>query len=116
MHLGGDGSPLHWANGTTRVARATGLSHTMVRAGVRKIQARAVQPPAPSGAGLKALSDRQPGLLAALERYLELVTHGNPMSPLRCLSERGAFGHRPASRWASGQRAVQMAWTRKRAR
>ena len=79
--------------GITQVARATGLSRTTVRAGVREIQAGAAGPRAGgpgsrgrlrrAGAGRKPLSDKQPGLRAALERHLEPVTRGDPMSALR---------------------------------
>ena len=101
--------------GISQVARATGLSRATVRAGVREIQAQTAAPgegPRPSGrlrragAGRKALSDRQPGLLAALERHLEPVTHGEPKSPLRWTCRSAAHlatalraeGHRVSER------------------
>ena len=81
--------------GIARVSESTGLSRDTVRAGLREIQGglEPVQRAAGvrlrrSGGGRKSLSERDPELQAALERKLDPVTRGDPMSPLRwtCLS------------------------------
>ena len=95
--------------GITRVAEATGMSRVTVRAGLRELESGAASP-APAGrlrgpgGGRKALAERDPGLVGALERELDPVTRGDPTGPLRwtCssaarLSQRlRAAGH-PAS-------------------
>ena len=81
--------------GIARVAEATGLSRDTVRAGLREIQGGLAPLPRAAGVrlrrgggGRKSLSERDPELRAALERQLDPVTRGDPMSPLRwtCLS------------------------------
>ena len=95
------------------VAEATGLSRGTVRAGVRELdsatppEARAGGPRvrAPGG-GRKALVDRDPGLVKALERLLDPFTRGDPQGPLRwtCSSaarlaeQLGTEGHRVSER------------------
>ena len=99
--------------GIARVAEATGMSRGTVRAGVRELdsaprpEARAGRPRvrAPGG-GRKALVDRDPGLVKALERLLDPFTRGDPQGPLRwtCSSaarlaeQLGAEGHRVSER------------------
>ena len=99
--------------GITRVAEATGLSRGTVRAGVRELDS--ATPPAPRaggarvralGAGRKALTDRDPGLVKALEHLLDPFTRGDPQGPLRwtCSSaarlaeQLGAQSHRVSER------------------
>ena len=77
--------------GMMRVAEATGLSRSTIRAGLRELdspsipddenqtRARLRRP----GAGRKPLMDHDPTLLEALEALLDPVTRGDPMGPLR---------------------------------
>jgi hypothetical protein len=82
--------------GVTAVARATGLSRTTIAAGLRelrlptarrRVEGLRVRRP---GGGRKALTQTDPGLLAALEALIEPATRGDPTSPLRwtCKSTR----------------------------
>lgn len=81
--------------GIARVAESTGLSRDTVRAGLREIEGGLEPVPRAegqrlrrSGGGRKSLSERDPELRVALERKLDPVTRGDPMSALRwtCLS------------------------------
>ncbi len=71
--------------GVVRVARATGVSRPTIHQGLREL----VQPPGPGervrrpGGGRKALTERDPALLADLEALVDPDTRGDPMSPLR---------------------------------
>ncbi|MCY4243476.1 MAG: hypothetical protein OXD36_17265 [Rhodobacter sp.] len=78
--------------GISRMADATGLSRATVRQGVRDAASgagattdgsfsdgRARRP----GGGRRRLTESDPELLSALERWLEPVTCGGPESPLR---------------------------------
>jgi len=96
--------------GISRVARASGLSRTTVHAGIGELEravgssdegaagARRIRGP---GGGRKRLSEKDNTLLEDLERLLDPVTRGDPMSPLRwtCKSttklagELRAMGH-----------------------
>ena len=74
--------------GVTRVAEATGMSRGTVRAGLKELDSGEPAAPRPArlrspGAGRKALTTRDPGLVSALERQLDPVTRGDPMGPLR---------------------------------
>ena len=74
--------------GVTRVAEATGMSRGTVRAGLKELDSGEPASPRPArlrspGAGRKALSERDPGLVSALERQLDPLTRGDPMGPLR---------------------------------
>ena len=97
-----------------RVSSATGLSRDTVRAGLKQVRDGEFRPArAPGdrlrrpGGGRKSLVERDPELLAALERKLDPVTRGDPMSPLRwtCLSAAklaealSAEGHSLADRF-----------------
>jgi len=82
--------------GVTLVARACGLSRTTITAGLHELQlpelarqAEAMRVRRPGG-GRRALSQTDPELLEALERLIDPVTRGDPMSPLRwtCKSTR----------------------------
>jgi hypothetical protein len=86
---------LGWG-GTTAVAQAIGMSRTTVTAGLRELalpeveramEASRVRRP---GGGRKALTESDPGLIAALEALIEPTTRGDPESPLRwtCKSTR----------------------------
>lgn len=78
--------------GVSRVRRACGLSRKAITKGIREIAAgnsrpgRIRQP----GGGRKKIVERDPKMLAALERLIEPVTRGDPESPLRwiCKSTR----------------------------
>jgi len=75
--------------GISLVARATGLSRPTITAGLKELalstknrvvsaaRVRAL------GGGRHTLTQSDPGLLEALERLIDPVTRGNPMSPLR---------------------------------
>ena len=74
--------------GIERVAEATGLSRTTIRAGIKELD----QPPQDEttpgrlrhpGGGRKPLSAHDAALLAALEKLVEPVTRGAPTGPLR---------------------------------
>ncbi len=94
--------------GVAVVARASGVSHSTVHLGIREID----QGPQPagrvrrSGAGRPKATDRDPGLLRALDALVEPTARGDPESPLRwtCTSTRkladelGAQGHRVSAR------------------
>ena len=76
--------------GVTRVAEATGMSRSTVRAGLKDLAAGggALAPAGKArlrraGGGRKALTEHDPGLASALERQLDPVTRGDPMGPLR---------------------------------
>ena len=74
--------------GVTRVAEATGMSRGTVRAGLKELDSGEPASARPArlrspGAGRKALTERDPGLVRALERQLDPVTRGDPMGPLR---------------------------------
>jgi hypothetical protein len=86
---------LGWG-GTTAVAQAIGMSRTTVTAGLRELalpeaeramEASRVRRP---GGGRKALTETDPGLIAALEALIEPTARGDPESPLRwtCKSTR----------------------------
>src|SRR5690349_11895915 len=71
--------------GDALVSAATGLARQTIRNGRREIalglpDAGRVRSP---GAGRPSLKQKQPGLEAALERLVDPVTRGDPISPLR---------------------------------
>jgi transposase len=77
--------------GIIRVAEATGLARSTIRAGLKELDlatsdddepvaSRRLRPP---GGGRKSLTDRDPDLLRELETLVAPVTRGDPMSPLR---------------------------------
>ena len=79
--------------GVSAVSRATGVSRQVIRRGVAELQ----QPTAPpagrirrAGGGRKKAAEKDPALLAELEKLLEPATRGDPESPLRwtCKSVR----------------------------
>ena len=72
--------------GIERVAEATGLSRTTVRAALKELDQLGRDEASPGrmrrpGAGRKPLSVHDPGLVAALERLVDPVTRGDPMGP-----------------------------------
>jgi transposase len=77
--------------GITRVAEATGLSQTTIRAGLQELDSPSTSAPHLAaharlrrpGGGRKSLIDHDPDLLKALEALVDPVTRGDPMSPLR---------------------------------
>jgi hypothetical protein len=70
------------------VARATGLARNTIVAGIVEIERQALSPALPSpglrrpGGGRKPLTEADPGLAAALDRLVDPVTRGHPVSPL----------------------------------
>ena len=86
---------LGWG-GVTAVAQATRLSRTTITVGLRELDLPAGQRATEGmrvrrpGGGRKALTETDPGLLAALEALIEPTTCGDPESPLRwtCKSTR----------------------------
>ena len=75
--------------GISLVARATGLSRPTITAGLKELAlstknrvVAAARVRAPGG-GRPSLTQSDPGLLEALERLIDPVTRGDPMSPLR---------------------------------
>lgn len=72
--------------GATRVAEATGLSLPTIRQGLRELAAGTPLVPGKlrrPGGGRKALTDKDPTLIAALDALVEPLARGDPMSPLR---------------------------------
>ena len=82
--------------GIAVVCEATGISRTTVREGLVELRGEAVHAPAGDGrirrpgGGRKSLVETDATLLTDLERLVEPVTRGDPMSPLRwtCKSTR----------------------------
>lgn len=78
--------------GDSVVAAATGLARQTIRSGRHEIETgvevtgRIRRP----GAGRPRLVDKQPGLEEALERLVDPLTRGDPMSPLRWTSKSRA--------------------------
>lgn len=74
--------------GVSAVARATGLSRTTIHAGMAELT-NPSDPPLEEGrvrrpgGGRKRLTDKDPGLMEALNRLVDPVTRGDPESPLR---------------------------------
>src|SRR6266536_194729 len=111
--MAGAGARTLGRGGIAAVARATGLSRTTIRKGAIELERgpvaaedRVRRP----GAGRKRATERDPGLVAALEALVDPHTRGDPESPLRwtCKSTRqladalAAAGH-PASHVRAGE-------------
>lgn len=90
--------------GVSVVSRATGVSRQVIRKGVQELETRKALPPGRvrrAGGGRKRVVERDPALLAELEKLLDPVTRGDPESPLRWTSksvrklaaELGRTGH-----------------------
>ena len=99
--------------GVSRVAEATGMSRGTVRAGLKDLDSGEPAAYAPKGGarlrspggGRKALTERDPGLVSALERQLDPLTRGDPMGPLRwTCSSAARLAQRLARCGTSGQR------------
>src|SRR3954447_72463 len=103
---------LGWG-GSSAVARATGLSRDAIRAGIRELRGL-VPVAAPGrirrpGGGRKKTVERDPTVVADLERLVAPATRGDPMSPLRWTSKSvrklaaalGAAGHRVSHQWVA---------------
>jgi transposase len=95
--------------GVSAVARATGASRTTVTAAVAELAGGGEDSAGRvrrAGAGRPPVSERDPGVVAALERLVDPATRGDPESPLRWTSkstrtladELGAQGHSVAPR------------------
>jgi Rhodopirellula transposase DDE domain len=78
--------------GVSRIRRACGLSRKAIAKGIREIATGNSRPGRirRPGAGRKKMVERDPTVLAALERLIEPATRGDPESPLRwiCKSTR----------------------------
>lgn len=78
--------------GVSRIRRASGLSRKAIAKGIREIADGSTNPGRirQPGAGRKSITERDPKLLAALDRLIEPETRGDPESPLRwiCKSTR----------------------------
>jgi hypothetical protein len=76
-------------SGQTLVARATGMSRSTRHLGLRDLERDAAPALAPGqrvrrrGAGRKALPERDPTLVAALETLVAPTSRGDPQSPVR---------------------------------
>src|SRR4029077_18885734 len=83
--LAGSSARVLGRGGLVAVAEATGMSRSTLQGAVAEVDAgveptvRVRQP----GAGRKALVEKDPGLLAALDALVEPTARGDPMSPLR---------------------------------
>jgi len=77
--------------GVSAVARATGASRTTVTAAVAELAGGGEDSAAGrvrrAGAGRPTVSERDPGVAAALERLVDPATRGDPESPLRWTSK-----------------------------
>lgn len=77
--------------GVSKVARATALSRTTIHAGIAELaDADMVGEPGRirrSGGGRKKLTEKDPGLLGALNKLVDPVTRGDPESALRWTSK-----------------------------
>jgi len=72
--------------GVCAVQRACGLSRVTIGKGMREIAEGRALPEGrirKEGAGRKRITERDPGLLPALDRLIEPATRGDPESPLR---------------------------------
>ena len=75
--------------GITEVSRASGISRSVINAGVKDIREgnnNVLSIDAPirrKGAGRKPITETQPGIKDALEKLVSDSTYGDPMSPLR---------------------------------
>jgi hypothetical protein len=82
--LAGAGAKALGRGGLTALVRATGMSVNTVRRGqVELDQAPVSGRVRRAGAGRKRATERDPGLLAALDRLVDPATRGDPESPLR---------------------------------
>ena len=78
--------------GVAAVARVTGLSRTTIYVGLAELKqetplALASGRTRRPGGGRKPLTEKDPGLLAALDQLVEPFTRGDPQSPLRWTSK-----------------------------
>jgi hypothetical protein len=72
--------------GISCVAQATGISRRAIHTGLRELDGKQTWPKdriRRSGGGRKRLTDKQPGLVDALDRLVEPTARGDPESPLR---------------------------------
>ncbi len=76
----------HGRGGVAAVRKATGVSRPRIYKGLREIESEdkpdkgRVRKP---GGGRKKITEKQPGILEALENLVEPLTRGDPESPLR---------------------------------
>ena len=78
--------------GITRVSKASGLSRPTIQAALKRLDTPALSSDRVRGigGGRKKARDKNPAILAALEKLIAPETRGDPMSPLRwtCKSTR----------------------------
>jgi len=87
--VGGGLAKVLGRGGKTLVAAASGMSRNTVTKGQSEIEA-GIEPTdrvRASGGGDRPAIEKQPGLLAALDKLIEPSTAGDPMSPLRWTSK-----------------------------
>lgn len=75
---------------TTSLARVTGVSRRVIARGIKEVQSPEELPPGrirKVGGGRKKATDKDPTLLPDLERLVEPVTRGDPMSALQWTSK-----------------------------
>ena len=99
--------------GVSRVSRITGVSRPTIEKGQRELRGPCVlssERIRRSGGGRKKTCDVDTSLLSALEKLVEPLSRGDPMSPLRwtCKSTRALADALVASGHATSQRMV---WT-----
>jgi hypothetical protein len=77
--------------GVSEVSRATELSRTTIHAGIAELENAAVAHESNrirrSGGGRKKLTDKDAGLLGALNKLVDPAARGDPESPLRWTSK-----------------------------
>jgi len=81
--------------GIEAVHRATGLASSTIVRGIAELGDLETLAPPPGkqrqpGAGGKRIEEREPGIVAALDRLIEPATRGDPESPLRWTSKSTA--------------------------
>jgi hypothetical protein len=83
VYLGSEARALGYG-GIAVVARAAGVSETMVAAGVAEIEdgELGALPPRRAGGGRKKAEDTQPGLIQAVRGLLEAATRGDPVTEI----------------------------------
>lgn len=92
LYLAAEAKSCGWG-GISAVCRATGVSRNTITIGCKELESKTLEDSTrirKPGGGRKKIIDKDPTLLSDLERLIEPVTRGDPMSPLRwtCKSTR----------------------------
>lgn len=80
--------------GVTAISKASGVSRPTIILGKKELKEGLIEPPheriRKKGGGRKKLFEKDPGILLELDKLVDPVTRGDPMSPLRwtCKSTR----------------------------